>query len=200
MRTFLSILILAFALVFAASSHADQKKKTAIATFAGGCFWCMEPAFDDIKGVKATTSGYTGGAEKDPNYKQVSSGKTGHAEAMQVEYDPAQVTYQQLLDVYWHNVDPTVADRQFCDWGKQYRAEIFYHDAEQKRLAEASKQKVEEKFGVVTVKITAAAAFYPAEEYHQDYYSKNPDDYYSYRKGCGRDKRLQELWGESAEH
>ncbi len=199
MKTTMLILIASMAAAIATVPHADEKK-TAIATFAGGCFWCMEPPFDDIKGVKSTTSGYTGGPEKNPTYKQVSSGKTGHAESLQIEYDPAQVSYERLLDVYWHNVDPTVADRQFCDWGKQYRPEIFYHDEEQKRLAEASKKEVEKKFGEVAVKITPATTFYPAEEYHQDYYSKSPDDYYSYRKGCGRDKRLKELWGDSAGH
>jgi peptide-methionine (S)-S-oxide reductase len=200
MGTRVLTIIIAATLAAAAGHAKDEKpqKKIALATFAGGCFWCMEPAFDDIKGVKSTTSGYTGGPEKNPTYKQVSSGKTGHAEAIQIEYDPAQVTYEKLLEVYWHNVDPTVTDRQFCDWGKQYRPEIFYHDEEQKRLAEASKKDVEKKFGEVPVRITAAGPFYPAEEYHQDYYSKNPDDYHSYRKGCGRDRRLKELWGEAA--
>ena len=197
-RRMFSMIAVAATLVAAGIAHADAEKKTAIATFAGGCFWCMEPPFDDVKGVLSTTSGYTGGPEKNPTYKQVSSGKTGHCEALEIEFDPSKVTYEQLLQVYWHNIDPTTTDRQFCDWGTQYRPEIFYHDDAQKQAAEASKAEVEKKFGKVAVKITPAGAFYPAEEYHQDYYTKEPDSYYDYRKGCGRDRRLKELWGDAA--
>lgn len=179
-----------------AAAHAETK----IATFAGGCFWCLEGPFDDVKGVRSTTSGYTGGSEKNPTYEQVSAKKTGHAEALRIEYDPARVTYAQLLDVYWHNIDPTAGDHQFCDWGPQYRPEIFYHDDGQKRLAEESRAEVEKKFGTVAVKITAAGEFWPAEDYHQDFYLKSPDHYAAYRKGCGRDRRLEELWGDGAGH
>jgi len=173
-----------------------EEKKTALATFAGGCFWCMEPPFDHIKGVKRTTSGYTGGTTKNPTYEEVCSGTTGHAEAVQIEYDPAQVTYSQLLDVFWHNIDPTVTNRQFVDRGTQYRPEIFYHDDEQKRIAEESKKDVEKLFGSVEVKITPASTFYSAEEYHQDFYMTNPDHYNAYKDGSGREQRLEKLWGD----
>jgi len=170
----------------------------AVATFAGGCFWCMEAPFDKLPGVKSTTSGYTGGRTKNPTYEEVSSGATGHAEAVQVVYDPAKVSYEKLLDVYWHNVDPTVKDRQFCDVGTQYRTAIFVHDGAQRRLAEASKAALEEskpfKEAIVTP-IVAATEFWPAEAYHQDYYVKNPVRYNYYRTGCGRDRRLEQLWG-----
>jgi peptide-methionine (S)-S-oxide reductase len=173
------------------------------ATFAGGCFWCMEPPFDKLDGVVSTTSGYTGGQKVDPTYEEVSSGGTGHAESVEVLYDPAKVTYERLLEVFWHNVDPTVRDRQFCDVGEQYRTAIFYHDETQKRLAEASKAALEKskpfKEEVVTP-IVPAGRFYPAEEYHQDYYKKNPVRYKFYRYNCGRDQRLEQLWGRLAAH
>ena len=173
------------------------------ATFAGGCFWCMEPPFDKLNGVASTTSGYTGGSKTDPTYEEVSSGGTGHAEAVEVLYDPAKVSYEQLLDVFWHNVDPTVRSRQFCDVGEQYRTAIFTHDETQKRLAEASKAALEKskpfKEGIVT-EIVPAGRFYPAEEYHQDYYKKNPVRYKFYRFNCGRDQRLEQLWGKAAAH
>jgi methionine-S-sulfoxide reductase len=198
MKTTMIVLIAAVAVAIATASSADEKKKTAIATFAGGCFWCMEPPYDDIKGVKRTTSGYTGGTTQNPTYEEVSSGKTGHAEAVQIEYDPAQVTYQELLDVFWRNIDPTVTNRQFVDRGTQYRPEIFYHDEEQKRLAEASKKDVEKFLGKVEVQITPAGPFYAAEEYHQDFYMTNPDHYNAYKDGSGRERRLKELWGDKA--
>jgi peptide-methionine (S)-S-oxide reductase len=170
----------------------------AVATFAGGCFWCMEPPFDKLPGVISTTSGYTGGAQKQPTYPEVSAGTTGHAEAVRIVYDPAKVTYARLLDVFWHNIDPTVKDRQFCDSGTQYRTAIFVHDDAQRREAEASKAALEKskpfKEAIVTP-IVAAAEFWPAEEYHQDYYIKNPIRYNYYRTGCGRDRRLAQLWG-----
>ena len=173
------------------------------ATFAGGCFWCMEPPFDRLDGVVSTTSGYTGGQKVDPTYEEVSSGGTGHAESVEVLYDPAKVSYERLLDVFWHNVDPTVRDRQFCDIGHQYRTAIFYHDDTQKRLAEASKAALEKskpfKEQVVT-EIVPAGRFYPAEEYHQDYYKKNPVRYKFYRYNCGRDQRLEQLWGKAPAH
>ena len=171
------------------------------ATFAGGCFWCMEHTFDSLPGVLSVTAGYTGGQKKNPTYKEVSAGGTGHAEAVQIVYDPSRITYEKLLGVYWVNIDPTVKDRQFCDTGNQYRAEIFYHTEEQRRAASLSKEAVEKtktfKEPVVTG-IVAAGEFYPAEEYHQHYYKKNPIRYNYYRTGCGRDRRLKELWGSAA--
>ena len=146
-------------------------------------------------------SGYTGGDEVNPTYEQVSSGRTGHAESVRIIYDPKVVSYQDLLDVFWHNIDPTVKDRQFCDWGHQYRSAIFVHDEEQRKLAEASKQHIEETAhlpGPVVTEIVDAGPFYPAEEYHQDFYLKNPVRYHTYRTGCGRDARLRELWGDAA--
>lgn len=174
---------------------------TAVATFAGGCFWCMEPPYDKTPGVISTTSGYTGGTLENPTYHQVSDGGTGHAEAVEVVYDPAVVGYEKLLEIFWHNIDPLAKDRQFCDSGHQYRTAIFYHDAEQKRLAEESKAKLEAegKFQApIETEIVAAGAFYPAEDYHQDYYMKNPLRYKYYRWNCGRDQRLKYLWGDEA--
>jgi peptide-methionine (S)-S-oxide reductase len=168
------------------------------ATFAGGCFWCMESPFDKLEGVKSVVSGYTGGNKKNPTYEEVSSGSTGHAESVEITYDPAVIGYSKLLDVFWHNIDPTVKDRQFCDVGSQYRTAIFYHNAEQKRLAETSKKTLEQskRFpGPIYTEIAAAKTFYPAEEYHQNYYRKNPIRYKFYRYNCGRDQRLRELWG-----
>ena len=171
------------------------------ATFAGGCFWCMEPPFDKLDGVVSTTSGYTGGRVKNPTYEQVSSGGTGHAEAVQVVYDPAKVSYEKLLEVYWHNVDPLTANAQFCDHGDQYRTAIFFEGEAQKKLAETTKAAVEKKLGkTVVTQIVPAGPFYAAEEYHQDYYEKNPVRYKYYRTGCGRDRRLAELWGDQAGH
>jgi peptide-methionine (S)-S-oxide reductase len=168
------------------------------ATFAGGCFWCMEPPFDSLDGVVSTTSGYTGGHTLNPTYQQVSAGGTGHAEAVEILYDPKKISYQRLLDVFWHNVDPTAGDHQFCDYGNQYRSEIFYHNNEQKRLAEASRAALEAskpfKDPIVT-QISPAGTFYRAEGYHQDFYKKNPIRYKFYRYNCGRDERLKELWG-----
>ena len=173
------------------------------ATFAWGCFWCMESPFDKLPGVISVTAGYTGGSVKNPTYEQVSAGGTGHAESVQIVFDPKRISYGRLLEVYWHNVDPTVKDRQFCDTGHQYRSAIFYHGEEQRREAEASKAALEKnrpfKAPVVT-EIVPAGPFYPAEEYHQHYYKKNPIRYRFYRGACGRDARLRELWGGSAGH
>jgi peptide-methionine (S)-S-oxide reductase len=173
------------------------------AVFAGGCFWCMEAPFDKLPGVLSVTSGYSGGQVKNPTYEQVSAGGTGHAEAVQVVFDPSKISYSRLLDVFWRNIDPTVTDRQFCDVGSQYRSAIFYHGEEQRRAALQSKAALEKAKpfkGAVVTEITPAGEFYPAEEYHQHYYKKNPLRYRYYRNGCGRDRRLKELWGSAAGH
>jgi len=197
LRWILSIL-LAMLATTALAGPAKPDTHYDTATFAGGCFWCMEAAFDKVDGVVSTTSGYTGGHTENPSYKEVSRGGTGHAESVQVVYDPQRVSYEKLLDVFWHNVDPTTAGGQFCDWGDQYRSEIFYHTPEQQQLAQQSKASLEKlkpfKDPIVT-RISAAGKFYPAEDYHQDYYKKNPLRYKFYRYGCGRDQRLEELWG-----
>lgn len=176
-----------------------DNQQPVVATFAGGCFWCMEAPFDALDGVISTTSGYIGGHTKNPTYKQISSGKTGHTEAIQIVYDPARVSYEKLLGVFWRNIDPTTPDQQFCDRGNQYRSEIFYHSAEQKRLAEVSKSKLNKNKpfeAPIVTQVTQASTFYIAEDYHQDYYKKNPIRYRYYRYSCGRDKRLKTLWGE----
>jgi methionine-S-sulfoxide reductase len=168
------------------------------ATFAGGCFWCMEPPFEKLEGVISVTSGYTGGTKQDPTYEEVSSGKTGHAEAVQIVYDPATVTYEKLLEVFWMNIDPTQPDGQFADRGRQYRTAIFYHDEEQKRLAEASRASLERsgKFSrPIVTEVAPASAFYRAEDYHQDYYKKNAIHYKLYRIGSGREGFLKKTWG-----
>jgi peptide-methionine (S)-S-oxide reductase len=168
------------------------------AVFAGGCFWCVEEAFDKVEGVVSTTSGYTGGHTRNPAYEEVVTGHTGHAEVVRVVYDPKKVSYQQLLNVFWRNIDPLTENRQFCDRGSQVRSAIFTDGAEQHRLAEASKRELERsgrfKQPIVT-EVVAASRFYPAEEYHQDYYQKNPVRYRFYKTSCGRARRLEELWG-----
>jgi len=201
--TLVGMLILGLALAAQGQSSKPATKAApnqAKAIFAGGCFWCMEPPYDKLDGVISTTSGYIGGKVKNPTYEQVSSGTTGHTEAVQVVYDPKKVSYEKLLEVFWRNIDPTVRDQQFCDVGTQYRSGIFYLDDEQKRLAELSKVAIDNskpfKANIVT-EITRAAEFYPAEEYHQDFYKKNPVRYKFYRNGCGRDARLQQLWGKA---
>jgi len=176
-----------------------EATETETATFAGGCFWCMEHPFDELDGVLSTTSGYTGGHKDHPSYEEVSSGSTGHAEAIQIVFDPARISYTQLLDVYWRNSDPTTPNRQFCDIGTQYRPAIFYHSEAQKQAAEASKRALMQhaSFGkLIVTEITVASRFWPAEEYHQNYYLKNPIRYKFYRYNCGRDQRLKQLWGE----
>ena len=202
----LSLLVVALtAFSGAGSAHAQapasKPAAAARAIFAGGCFWCMEEAFDKVPGVIATTSGYVGGQTKNPTYDQVSTGRTGHAEAVQVEFDPARVSYERLLDAFWHNIDPTQKDAQFCDHGPQYRSAIFYLTDEQRRLAEASRATLaaNKSFkGEIVTQIAKADVFYPAEEYHQDYHSKNPVRYQFYKTGCGREARLKELWGSRA--
>jgi peptide-methionine (S)-S-oxide reductase len=168
------------------------------ATFAGGCFWCVEADFDKVPGVKSTTSGYIGGKVANPTYEQVAAKSTGHAEAVEVIYDPQVVRYEQLVEYFWRTIDPTVKDRQFCDFGSPYRSGIFVHDAQQLAAAQASKAKLEagKPFSApVVTEISLAGPFYVAEDYHQDYYKKNPVRYKGYRNGCGRDERLRELWG-----
>jgi peptide-methionine (S)-S-oxide reductase len=172
------------------------------ATFAGGCFWCMEHPFDELDGVVSTTSGYVGGFKKNPTYQQVSAGRTGHTEAVQVVFDPEKVSYETLLNVYWRNTDPTTANRQFCDIGSQYRPGIFYADEAQKKLAEASKEQLQKNKPFeqkIVTEISPVGEFWAAESYHQDYYLKNPLRYRFYRYNCGRDKRLQQLWGSNSE-
>jgi peptide-methionine (S)-S-oxide reductase len=174
---------------------------TAKATFAGGCFWCVEADFDKLPGVVSTTSGYIGGHVANPSYEQVSAKQTGHAEAVEVVYDPAKVSYEQLLQHFWHGIDPTVRDRQFCDIGSPYRTAIFTHDAAQLQAARASLAALERSkpfTAPIVTEIAAAGPFYPAEAYHQDYHLKNPLRYRYYRASCGRDSRLRELWGEQA--
>jgi len=171
---------------------------TGIATFAGGCFWCTEADFDKVPGVMSTTSGYISGTTVNPTYKQVSGGKTGHIEAVQVRFDPAKTSFAKLLAAFWPTIDPLTPNRQFCDSGPQYRSAIFYHDAEQQRQAEASKAELaaSDRFAQpIVTEILPATQFYPAEEYHQDYYIKNPIRYAYYRSNCGRDARLAEVWG-----
>jgi peptide-methionine (S)-S-oxide reductase len=178
---------------------AAEAGETAYATFAAGCFWCIEADLEKVEGVLSVVSGYTGGETPNPTYKEVSSGTTGHTEAVRVVFDPDIISYEQLLDIFWRNVDPTVSDRQFCDVGSQYRAGIFFHDVGQREAAEASRAALEKTKPFaepIVTEITAASAFYPAEAYHQDYYKKNSLRYSYYRKACGRDRRLAELWGE----
>ncbi len=168
------------------------------ATFAGGCFWCMEEVFEEVEGVVSVVSGYTGGRKADPSYPEVSAGWTGHAEAIEIQFDPTKVSYGRLLEVFWRNVDPTTPNRQFCDRGNQYRTAIFYHDEDQRRLVLESKLKVErtKRFEEpIVTEIAAVSTFYVAEEYHQDFYKKNPIRYKFYKFNCGRTQRLEELWG-----
>lgn len=212
MKRFLLFIILGSAVVWGVTGI-DTKKPVQIniadsrpipvatetAIFGGGCFWCMEPPFDSINGVISTTSGYTGGDKVNPTYEEVSSGETGHAEVIKIVYDPQKTSYSQLLKVFWRNIDPTTKNRQFCDGGAQYRSAIFYFDENQKKLAEsslASLMKSKPFSEDIVTEITMASTFYPAEEYHQDYYKKNPWRYKMYSGACGRTQRLKELWGE----
>jgi len=171
------------------------------AYFAMGCFWSAEVAFEGIKGVRSVTSGYTGGSEAHPSYEEVSSGTTGHFESIDIAFDPAVISYTKLLDTFWHNIDPTQGDGQFCDRGTQYRTAIFYRDSAQARTARESRQTIERstKLGkpIVTL-MRPAGSFWPAEEYHQDFFKKEPEHYHAYRVGCGRDRRLDQLWGKDA--
>lgn len=195
---FLSVVpAMLLAVVMGSAGHAAQPAK---AYFAGGCFWCMEEAFEAVEGVLSVTSGYMGGQKANPTYEEVSSGNTGHAESVEVVYDPAKVGYQTLLDHFWKNVDPLTPNAQFCDHGSQYRTVIFYGNEEEKRLAEASKQALvqSKRFAQpIVTEIVMATKFYPAEDYHQDFYKKNPMRYKFYKTTCGRALRLEQLWGKS---
>jgi peptide-methionine (S)-S-oxide reductase len=191
-------LLLGLSLAAMAAEPVAKAQTTATAVFAGGCFWCMEPPFEALPGVLSVTSGYTGGRKQNPTYEEVSAGGTGHVESVQVLYDPATIAYERLLEVFWHNIDPTDGSGQFCDRGSQYRPVLFVHDEEQRRLAEASKAALESNKpfkAPVVVEIAPAGVFWPAEEYHQQYHRKNPIRYKYYRRGCGRNARLAELWG-----
>ncbi len=196
MNRFIQFVFLSLTLALSTPVLAEESKP-ATAVFAGGCFWCVEADFDKLPGVLATESGYAGGSLKNPTYEQVSAGRTGHAESVRVTYDPKKVSYETLLDYFWHHVDPTVKDRQFCDVGNQYRTAIFFEDDSQRRSAEASKAMLEKsgRLPHVYTEIAPAGTFYPAEEYHQDYYKKNPIRYKYYRTSCGRDARVNEVWG-----
>jgi peptide-methionine (S)-S-oxide reductase len=191
-----AVLLVAAAGEAAGQAQAFAKAATGTATFAGGCFWCMESEFEKVPGVVKVVSGYTGGTLKNPTYEEVSSGGTGHFESVQVTYDPGKVSYAKLVEIYWENIDPLTANGQFCDRGEQYRSAIFVHDEAQRKVAEESKKKVGERLkGKVVTLILPASVFYPAEEYHQDYAKKNPFRYGLYRKGCGRDELLEQIWG-----
>jgi peptide-methionine (S)-S-oxide reductase len=199
MRLMKSLVALALAgIAGAAAAQTAPPAGQAVATFAGGCFWCMEEAYEKVGGVTSVVSGFMGGSVANPTYKQVSGGKTGHAEVVQVTFDPAKVSYEKLVDWFWANIDPTDATGQFCDKGSEYRSAIFYHSEDQKRVALASKENLQKsgklKEPIVT-EITAAGPFYPAEDYHQDYYKKNSARYQYYKYGCGRTQRLEQIWG-----
>ena len=200
------LIALAFALAAGFASNASLAPgpgATEVATVAGGCFWCVESDFDKVPGVVSTTSGYTGGTLANPSYEQVSSKATGHAESVEVRFDPKRVSYEQLLAHFWHSIDPTTKDRQFCDVGTPYRTAIFVHGPAQRRAAEASLaelQKTKPFKDPIVTQIVDAGPFYPAEDYHQNYYQKNPVRYHYYRTACGRDARLAQLWGDLAGH
>ena len=198
--------VAAMLLIFAGLAHGAESNRDSMplvkATFAGGCFWCMEPPYDELEGVTSTISGYTGGTKKNPTYEQVSAGTTGHTEAVEITYDPKKISYEKLLDVFWRNIDPTQRDGQFCDHGTQYRSEIFYHDDTQRKLAEESKAQLTKSKpfkGEIVTDVTRAGEFYRAEDYHQDFYVRNPVRYKFYRSGCGRDARLKAVWGKLAD-
>jgi peptide-methionine (S)-S-oxide reductase len=192
-RTLSVLMVLSSGVAFAAEKGE--------AVFAGGCFWCMETAFEGVPGITSAVSGYAGGPKKNPTYEEVGTGATGHAESVKVTFDPAKISYARLLDIFWKNIDPLSANGQFCDRGPQYRSAIFWLDEAQKKAAEESKREVEKKLGKpVATEIAKGGEFWAAEEYHQDFYKKNPVRYQSYRLGCGRDRRLKELWGTAPSH
>jgi peptide-methionine (S)-S-oxide reductase len=199
-----ALAVLTLAIFLSGSWNAQSASQAGVdgtlsrAYFAGGCFWCMEEAFEKVEGVLSATSGYMGGTVANPSYEEVSAGRTGHAESVEVVYDPARVSYQKLLDAFWHNVDPVTPNAQFCDHGSQYRSAIFFQTDEEKRASDASKQAIEQSKRIkepIVTQIVMASQFYPAEEYHQDFYKKNPVRYKFYKYNCGRAKRLEALWG-----
>lgn len=192
-------LILGGARLWAGEGTPKPTPNRSLATFAGGCFWCVEAAFEAVPGVRTVTSGYAGGTTKHPTYDEVGSGRTGHAEVVQVVYDAGRVSYEKLLEVFWRNIDPLDGGGQFCDRGSQYRSAVFPYDEAQKAAAEASKKALEARFQrPIATEIVMGATFYPAEDYHQDYYRKDPVRYHQYRTGCGRDGRLKDVWGAEA--
>ena len=196
----LSVLTVAIFLIGAWNIQSTSQAAATVgkAYFAGGCFWCMEEAFEKVEGVLSATSGYMGGTVANPSYEEVSAGRTGHAESVEVVYDPAKVSYQKLLDAFWRNVDPLTPNAQFCDRGSQYRSAVFFQTDEEKRMSDTSKQAIEQSKRFtepIVTQIVMASQFYPAEEYHQDFYKKNPIRYKFYKYNCGRAQRLEELWG-----
>ena len=194
----IATLVIGALIVMPHGSSAHDHSQYAKATFAGGCFWCMEEAFENVEGVVSVISGYTGGQMENPTYEQVSAGGTGHTESIEVTYDPTKVTYKGLLDVFWRNVDPTTPNAQFCDHGSQYRTAIFYHNETQKQLIDESRERIETSKTfpeAIVTEIVPASAFYIAEAYHQDFYTKNPIRYKYYKWNCGRTRRLEQLWG-----
>lgn len=199
---FTAVVLTTVGVFITAGSHAEEATSTTQtkeAIFAGGCFWCMEEAYDPVKGVISTTSGFSGGHVEDPSYDQVVSGDTGHAEVVRVEYNPEQVTYTELLHVFWRNIDPFAENRQFCDAGESYRSAIFYRNEEEREQAEATRDELAKRFGRdIATEIEPFEAFYPAEEYHQNYYQENPLRYRFYKSACGRKERLEEVWGDEA--
>lgn len=201
MKTLITLIL--GSILYSSHVYAEAQEATSKAIFAGGCFWCMEPPFEKLDGVISVVSGYTGGEEKSPSYHDVASGKTGHTEAVEITFLPSKISYEKLLDVFWQQIDPTVDDRQFVDKGKQYRPGIFYLNEEQKVIAETSKNKTE-ALGLHSkpfkLEITAASTFWPAEEYHQDYYKKSPFRYKFYRFNSGRDQYLDQVWGDKRQY
>lgn len=185
--------------VLAAATASGSGPGTSTATFAGGCFWCMEEPFEKLDGVISVTAGYTGGSTESPTHETVSAGAAGHVESVEIVFDPSRIAYRRLLEVFWHNIDPLTPGGQFCDRGRQYRTAIFFHDDDQRRVAEDSRRRVEETLHApVVTELAPAVAFHAAEKYHQDFYRKNPVEYHRYRSKCGRDARLRELWGKGA--
>lgn len=195
-NSFLPIVAFSFFTILFLPHSVLAQESQAKAVFAGGCFWCMEPAFEKVPGVSSVLSGYAGDTKENAEYKKVSVGATQHAEVVEVTYMPSKVSYQQLLNVFWRNIDPTTPNRQFCDAGTQYRSAIFYSGEEQEKLAQESKEKIAKDYSLkVVTEVVALETFYPAEDYHQDFYKKNPLRYRTYRMGCGRDRRLEQIWG-----
>ena len=199
-RLGIAALVMGALIVMSPGSSAHDRSQYAKATFAGGCFWCMEEVFEKVEGIVSVVSGYAGGQVDNPTYEEVSAGGTGHTESIEVTYDPSKVTYEDLLDVFWRNVDPTTPNAQFCDHGSQYRTAIFYHNETQKQLIDESRERIDVSKTFpesIVTEVLPASAFYIAEDYHQDFYTKNPIRYKYYKWNCGRTRRLEQLWGKS---